>query len=93
MFAKYDAVFKGRTFDIEREVHLPEGQCYVTIFGQRGRHGWIIRDRDNGERFIVGWKILWLIHDRYLGVTLPEVRRRAAIFEKRTNRYKRKRAE
>lgn len=68
---KMDEVFKGHTFDIVEEIHLPKGQVYLNQFGQRGRHGFIIQDRESGERHVVGWHLLKAIHDRYLGVTLP----------------------
>jgi len=72
MDAKFDAAFKGKTFDIVREVHLPEGQIFVTSFGNRGRHGYVIRDRATGELQVVGATVLKLIHERYLGVNLPK---------------------
>ncbi len=74
--AKFDAVFTGRTFDIVREVHLDEGQVFVTRFGNRGRHGYVIRDRESGEEMVVGATMLKLIHDRYLGVSLPSKKRK-----------------
>jgi hypothetical protein len=70
--AKYDEVFTGRTFDIVRTVNLPKGQCFITQFGNKGRHGYIIRDRKTGEEMVVGLILLKLIHDRYLGVSLPK---------------------
>lgn len=69
---KLDAVFRGRVFDIIREVHLPPGKVFVTQFGNRGRHGYILQDRNSGEQLVVGTTLLRLIHDRYLGVTLPK---------------------
>lgn len=71
-----DEAFKGKVFDIVREVHLPKGQVFVTQFGQKGQHGYIIQDRATGERHVVGWTVLKHIHDRYLGVTLPSVKTR-----------------
>ncbi len=72
---KMDEEYGGKTFDIVREVHLPKGQVYLTKFGRRGRHGWVIQDRDTGEQQVVGWNILKMIHEMYLGVTLPGRRR------------------
>lgn len=69
--ARMDEIFKGRTFNIIREVHLPEGQVFRNVMGKTGRHGYIIQDRVNGEKFVVGWNMLVQIHERYLGVNLP----------------------
>lgn len=76
---KFDAALRGRVFDIVREVHLPKGKVFITKFGNSARHGYVLRDRATGEQMVVGTSLLRLIHDRYLGVTLPsalEVRRR-----------------
>lgn len=69
--AKLDAAFRDRKFDIVREVHLPEGQVFLTQFGNRGRHGYVLRDRATGQELVVGATMLRLIHDRYLAVNLP----------------------
>ncbi len=76
--AKMDAEYQGRTFDIVRQVHLPKGQVFITKFGRRGRHGYVIRDRETGEQQVVGWPMLKRIHDLYLGVNLPSVRQHKA---------------
>ncbi len=68
---KFDAAFRGRKFDIVREVHLPEGQVFKTQFGNYGRRGFILRDRATGEEIVVGRRVLRIIHDRFLGVNLP----------------------
>jgi hypothetical protein len=72
---KLDAMFAGRMFDVVRPVHLPPGQVFVTFLGHRGRHGWVIKARDDGQQLVVGATLLRLIHDRYLAVTLPAKRR------------------
>ncbi len=76
MDTKLDSLFKGRTFDIVREVHLPEGQVFITALGNQARHGYVLRDRATGEELAVGATVLRLIHDRYLGVSLPSRRAR-----------------
>lgn len=73
---RLDQLFHGRKFVIEREVHLPMGQVFETVLGNRGRHGYIIRDEDNGERFVFGLAILRVIHDQYHGIELPPRRPR-----------------
>lgn len=70
-YAKVDRIFTGRTFDVIKEIRLPEGQVYQTVLGHKGRHGWIIQDRETGEQFVAGWGLMKLIHDRFMGVTLP----------------------
>lgn len=68
---KIDALFKGRTFDVVREVHLAEHQVFRTATGHTARHGYVLRDRANGQELAVGATTLKTIHDRYLSVTLP----------------------
>ncbi len=69
--AKMDAEYKGKVFDIVEEIHLPKGKVFKTKFGRRGRHGWIIQDRHTGDRQVVGWPTMKMIHEWYQGVTLP----------------------
>ncbi len=66
-----DRIFKGKTWDIERSIVLPEGQRFYTPFGRPCRIGYVLLCRETGERVPVGWKMLTLIHRLYLGVTLP----------------------
>lgn len=73
---KLDTAFAGRTFEIVEEVHLPHGQVFQTRFGNKGRHGFILRDTDTGERVVVGARMLRLIAERYQAVALPTGRRR-----------------
>ena len=73
---KLDKMFTGRTWDIVREVHLPEGKVFQTPFGNKARHGWVLKERDTGEQIVVGWSVLKQISERYLGVTRPSTFRR-----------------
>lgn len=77
MARKLDELFRGRTFDIVSEVHLDEGQVFLTVTGSRARHGYILKDRDSGEQIAVGTYMLRIIHTRYLGVSLPPDRRKS----------------
>ncbi len=72
---RLDEFFRGRKFDIVREVHLDEDHVFKTRFGNLGRHGYVLKDRATGEELVVGRTLLRLIHDRYLGVNLPRVRK------------------
>ncbi len=76
LLKRMDEEYQGKTFDIVREVHLPRGQVFVSKLGARGRHGFVIRDRESGEEQVVGWYVLERINRMYLGVTLPPVARR-----------------
>ncbi len=71
---KLDSIFAGRSFEIVSEVHLPVGQAFRTVTGSLARHGYILKDRESGEKIAVGFKMLKVIHDRYLGVDLPRKR-------------------
>ncbi len=73
---KLDETFHGKRFRIVREVHLPFGQVYQTIFGNKGRHGYVIENVATGEQLVVGLALLRLIHDHYEGVDLPPRRPR-----------------
>lgn len=74
LLQRMDREYRGRKFDIIRQVHLPAGKVFLTKFGKRGRHGYVIQDRETGEQQVVGWKMLKRIHDLYLGVNLPTIR-------------------
>ncbi len=78
MHQRMDELFRGRRFDIEKVISLPEGQEFVTALGRRARHGYILRDRATGERIAVGYQMLRHIHDLYLGVDLPARKRERA---------------
>ncbi len=71
VLARMDKHFRGKTFDIVREIHLGEDQVFRTIFGRPCRHGYVIRDRATGEEYAVGFKTLKAIHELYLNVNLP----------------------
>lgn len=72
---KLDETFKGRKFEIVREIHLASDQVFQTRFGNKARHGYVIRDVETGEEMVVGNNLLRLINQRYQAVELP-VRRR-----------------
>lgn len=74
--SKLDTAFAGKTFEIVQEVHLPHGQVFQTQFGNKGRHGYILRDTATGDRIVVGTRLLRHIANRYQGVELPPKRRR-----------------
>jgi hypothetical protein len=78
MLARMDKLFRGRRFDIEKVISLPEGQVFVTALGRPARHGYILRDRATGERIAVGFKMLQHIHELYLGVDMPSRKRERA---------------
>lgn len=68
---KLDRIFKDRRWGLEREVHLPEGQVFQTPLGTKGRHGFLIFDRDAPDtKYVVGARLLRLIHEEY-DSTLP----------------------
>lgn len=71
VLGRMDELFRGKTFDIEKTVTLPAGQVFYTALGRPCRAGYIIRCRETGERYAVGFKTLKAIHDLYLGVSLP----------------------
>lgn len=71
MLKRMDELFRGKTFDIVREVHLGYDQYFLTVFNRPCRRGYVIRDRASGQEYAVGGKTLKAIHDLYLGVTLP----------------------
>lgn len=68
---KFDEAFRGKTFTVEKEINLPPGQVFKTMFGNTGRHGYIIRDTATGIRYVIGAKVLTLIKELYHGVVEP----------------------
>ncbi len=78
MLKRMDELFRGRRFDIEKVISLPEGQVFMTVLGRPARHGYVLRDRESGERIAVGYRMLQHIHDLYLGVDMPARKRERA---------------
>lgn len=73
---KLNALYAGKTFDIVGEVHLPKGQVFRTKYDSTGQHGFILQDRETGERQVVGHYMLRRIHRMYLCVNMPSRRRK-----------------
>ncbi len=77
-----DNYFLNRTFDVVREIHLPKHQAFRTIFNQMGRHGFVLRARDNGELVAVSARTMRDIHDEYLAVNrLPDRRLKVPTYD------------
>jgi hypothetical protein len=68
---RYTDAFAGRSFTVASEFHLPEGKVAHTMFGHAVRHGYIIRDTENGDRFVVGAAVLKLLAGHFKAVTVP----------------------
>jgi hypothetical protein len=68
---RMDQTFRGKTFDIEKTIILPQGQVFITMFGRPARSGYVLKCRETGERYAIGYKMLKQIHDLYLCVSLP----------------------
>lgn len=79
---KLDTMFRGRKWEILQEIHLPDEPDangdyprFENPFGNKARHGYVIRDVVSGQVVYVGNSLLKIIATRYEGVVLP-VRRR-----------------
>ena len=85
--AKFDAMFRGKHFRIDAEVHLPPGQWFTTPMGVRGRHGFaLVNLADPADRFIVGASALIVAASEYGAVTIPPQsnRRRVRLYSDRS---------
>lgn len=51
---KMDELFKGKKYDILKEVHLEGEDRFQTPFGNKGRHGFVLQEKGTDNRFIVG---------------------------------------
>ena len=76
---KLDEMFSGKKFEILKEIHLPEGELFQTPLGNKGRHGFAIREQGNpSNQFIVGKTVLKQASEQYGAVDLPEKKARKA---------------
>jgi len=73
---KMKEAFEGQKFVIEREVHMPEGQVFQTPFGNKGRHGYVLKNVATGQLTVVGATVLKRISELYDAVELPEPKRK-----------------
>lgn len=72
--AKLDKFFKGRKYTVRREVHLKKNERFVTPFGNKGRHGFILDETGAvpPHRMVVGESVLRRVAEEYGSVELPE---------------------
>lgn len=72
--AKMEELFKDRKYTVRREVHLEGNQRFVTPFGNKGRHGFILDETgaDPVHRLVVGESVLRRAAELYGSVELPE---------------------
>jgi hypothetical protein len=69
---KMDELFSGKKYEIVKEVHLNEGQHFQTPFGNKGRHGFALREvSDHKNHFTVGASVLRKAAEEYGAVELP----------------------
>lgn len=71
--AKMASFFEGRQYKVLREEHLKGNQRFVTPFGNKGRHGFILEEIDSKPpfRMVVGESVLRRIAHEYGAVELP----------------------
>lgn len=56
---KVDTLFRGKRFQVRREVHLPLSKRFQTPLGHWGRDGFVLEEEGNPEnRFFVGIHLL-----------------------------------
>ncbi len=70
--AKVEAAFSGKTFTYVEPVSLAEGERYIDVTGNKGRHGTRIRNDETGEEMVVGPASLKKLAEDYQGIVLPE---------------------
>lgn len=56
--AKMEALFKDKHYRILGEIHLEPDEQFQTPFGNRGRHGYVLKAEDTGKKIMVGETIL-----------------------------------
>lgn len=55
---KMAELFQGQRWQILAEVHLKPDEQFLTPFGNRGRHGFVLRNAASGVRIFVGETVL-----------------------------------
>jgi hypothetical protein len=80
---KMAELFKGRKYRVAQKVDLPQGQVFVTPFGHKGRHGYVLievqadnatQDASPEFRFVIGETVIKVAHEEYEALRdgLPE---------------------
>jgi len=71
--AKMAKLFKDRKYTVHREVHLEGNQRFVTPFGNKGRHGFILDEvgATPPHRMVIGESMLRRVAEEYGSVELP----------------------
>jgi len=69
---KLKELFAGKKFEIVKKVDLDEGQFFQTPLGNKGRHGYALREVGNpGNHFTVGESVLRTAAAEFQAVELP----------------------
>jgi hypothetical protein len=69
---KMDELFRGKKYEIFKEVHLEGDNRFETPFGNKGRHGFALREVGNPDnKFIVGATMLQQVAEQYGAVEVP----------------------
>jgi hypothetical protein len=55
---KMAELFEGHRYAILGEIHLGDDEQFMTPFGNKGRHGWVIKDTQSGKKIMVGETVL-----------------------------------
>jgi hypothetical protein len=55
---KMTDLFEGQKYRILAEIHLGADEQYMTPFGNRGRHGYVLKNTDTGVKIMVGETVL-----------------------------------
>lgn len=73
---KMREAFEGKKFVIDSEIHYGPDERFETPFGNKGRHGFILRNVETGERLVVGESVLRRISEQFKAVDIPEKKRK-----------------
>jgi hypothetical protein len=73
MARKTQEAFEGQKFTILGAIHLPMGEVYQTPMGSTGRHGFLLRNDDSGEKVVIGRQLLLKIERLYGCVDLSQL--------------------
>lgn len=94
--AKMDALYQGQHYRVEAVIALTEGRKFVTPFGNKGSHGFLLKN-DNAEAtgeqksHIIGASVLQQVAETYGAVELPaKARKRRTAEEKAADDVKAK---
>lgn len=75
--ARVRQAFEGQKFEYVGPITLGEDERYTDVTGNKGRHGFVIKNKNSGEELVVGPTSLKKCQDVYGAITIPPKERKS----------------